>query len=99
MEELKQWCMEQFDRFIEKSLFYGWMKIAIPVILIFVSSCIAYALVNNTRLATAEQKITKNSEEIVKLNNEINRKLDLLIQHANEQEQQAKIDRIRNGGK
>jgi cell division protein FtsL len=80
MEELKQWAMEQFERYTTKDAFYGFMKIAIPIILIFVSSCLAYALVNNTKIATAEAKIAEHSLLIEKLHTEINRKLDILIQ-------------------
>jgi len=80
MEELKQWCMEQFDRYVTKDSFYGFLKIVIPIILIFVSSCLAYALVNNTKMATAEAKIAEHSLLLEKLHTEINRKLDVLIQ-------------------
>lgn len=86
---LKEWIMEQY---LKKESFYGWLKILLPVIIIFVSSCIAYALVNNSNVAAAQTSIKQNTEAIEKLNSEINRKLDLLIDRANQAE---RLDRIK----
>jgi phage-related holin len=90
IDTLKEWIIDQY---FKKEAFYGWMKVLIPVIIIFVSSCIAYALVNNSNVAAAQTEIRQNTEAIEKLNSEINRKLDLLIDRANQVERLERIKR------
>jgi hypothetical protein len=82
MEELKQWCMEQFEKLLTKDFFFGFLKIAIPVIVLFVGSCVAYALVNNSNMSAAQTTIAEHAKQIEKLNIDINRKLDLLLQRS-----------------
>jgi len=91
IDALKAWCIEQY---LKKESFYGWLKVLIPVIIIFVSSCIAYALVNNSNVAAAQTSIKQTELAIDKLNSEINRKLDLLIDRANQAE---RVERIKSG--
>jgi hypothetical protein len=89
IDALKEWVIDQY---FKKEAFYGWMKVLIPVIIIFVSSCIAYALVNNSNVAAAQTSIKQTEQAIEKLNSEINRKLDVLIDRANQAE---RVERIK----
>lgn len=90
IDNLKEWIIDQY---FKKEAFFSWMKVMIPVIIIFVSSCIAYALVNNSNMSAAQTEIRQNTEAIEKLNSEINRKLDLLIDRANQME---RLERIKS---
>ena len=92
MDELKEWALEQFGRYLTKEAFYSWLKILIPIIMIFVGSCIAYALVNNSNMSAAQTTIKQHTDAISSLNTEINRKLDVLIERNNTQQ---KINKIR----
>jgi cell division protein FtsL len=99
MDELRQWAMEQFEKYVTKDSFYGWIKVGIPVVIIFVGSCIGYALVNNSNVSAAQTTIAENSRKIDELNVQINRKLDKLLEMAGETEKQARLDAIRRGGR
>jgi len=95
-EGIKENCLKSF---LSKDAFFGSLKIIIPIAIVFVGSAVGYALTNNSTVS--ELKITSgyHSQEIEKLNKQVNEKLDLIIGKMNEQERQDNLDKIRRGGR
>jgi len=94
LEKLKEWVMTVY---LEKQNFYDWIKVWIPITILFVSSCVAYALVNNSNVSAAQTTIVQHTQKIDELNTQINAKLDKLIEMADESSRQTRLNGIRRG--
>ena len=93
-DEVRPVCLKYF---LTNSAFYGALKVAIPVAIVFIGSVIGYALANNSTVSVLKTTSEYHSQQIETLNKEINYKLDLLIKKADETERQRRLDAIRNG--
>jgi hypothetical protein len=93
MMKLKEWCMQTY---LEKSGFYDWLKVLIPILVIFVGSCVGYALVNNSNMSAAQATLTEHSEELKRLNNIQTDITDVKAMLTEEMRFQ-KLNRIRSG--
>jgi hypothetical protein len=93
LDKLKEWVLVTY---LEKQAWYDWLKVWIPILVLFIGSCIAYALVNNSNVSAAQTTIVQHTQKIDELNTQINQKLDKLLEYQNRQD---KLDAIRRGEK